>query len=144
MAYPYLDACLTDSLLDARYERRRGRRLCACGTPSSTSRLLPKGTCGKVPGPDERDRRRARAEGRGRLARAARRDVFHNIYLLGLFEEFGIVPRAGRARFAFHGRFDGQELTAALFVGGEGGLVVPSASDARGHHRDRGAAWPRR
>jgi RimJ/RimL family protein N-acetyltransferase len=57
------------------------------------------------------------------------KDSRHNIYLLGLFEEFGIVPRAGRARFAFHGRFDGQNLTAALFVGGEGGLLVPSASD---------------
>jgi hypothetical protein len=57
------------------------------------------------------------------------KDPRHNIYLLGLFEEFGIIPRAGRARFAFHGRFDGQTLTAALFVGGEGGLVVPSASD---------------
>ncbi|WP_044193357.1 GNAT family N-acetyltransferase [Hyalangium minutum] len=57
------------------------------------------------------------------------KDSTHNIYLLGLFEEFGIVPRAGRARFAFHGRFDGKNLTAALFVGGEGGLVVPSASD---------------
>jgi hypothetical protein len=58
------------------------------------------------------------------------KDSTHNIYLLGLFEEFGIVPRAGRARFAFHGRFDGGALTAALFVGGDGGLVVPSASDA--------------
>ncbi|MDY7226625.1 GNAT family N-acetyltransferase [Hyalangium rubrum] len=58
------------------------------------------------------------------------KDSTHNIYLLGLFEEFGIVPRAGRARFAFHGRFDASKnLTAALFVGGEGGLVVPSASD---------------
>ncbi len=58
------------------------------------------------------------------------KDATHNIYLLGLFEEFGIVPRAGRARFAFHGRFDAnQNLTAALFVGGDGGLVVPSASD---------------
>lgn len=57
------------------------------------------------------------------------KDSTHNIYLLGLFEEFGIVPRAGRARFAIHGRLDGKNLTAALFVGGEGGLVVPSASD---------------
>lgn len=57
------------------------------------------------------------------------KDSTHNIYLLGLFEEFGIVPRAGRAKFAFHGRFDGTNLTAALFVGGDGGLVVPSASD---------------
>jgi GNAT superfamily N-acetyltransferase len=39
------------------------------------------------------------------------------------------VPRAGRARFAFHGRLDGKVLTAALFVGGDGGLVVPSAND---------------
>ncbi|MBN1205997.1 MAG: DUF4081 domain-containing protein [Myxococcaceae bacterium] len=57
------------------------------------------------------------------------KDSTHNIYLLGLFEEFGIVPRAGRARFAFHGRFDDKGLSAALFVGGSGGLVVPSASD---------------
>jgi hypothetical protein len=58
------------------------------------------------------------------------KDTTHNIYLLGLFEEFGIVPHAGRARFSFHGRLDGKTLTAALFVGGGGGLVVPSASDA--------------
>jgi hypothetical protein len=32
--------------------------------------------------------------------------------------------------FAFYGRFDNAVLTAALFVGGQGGLVVPSASDA--------------
>jgi hypothetical protein len=58
------------------------------------------------------------------------RDSTHNIYLLGLFEEFGIVPRAGRARFSFYGRLDdNKQLTAALFVGGEGGLVVPSASE---------------
>jgi hypothetical protein len=58
------------------------------------------------------------------------KDPTHNLYLLGLFDEFGIVPHTGRARFAFHGRFDGKTLTAALFVGGDGGLVVPSASDA--------------
>jgi hypothetical protein len=58
------------------------------------------------------------------------RDPVHNLYLLGLFEEFGVVPRPGRTRFAFYGRFDGTALTAALFVGGTGGLVVPSASDA--------------
>jgi hypothetical protein len=59
------------------------------------------------------------------------KDSTHNIYLLGLFEEFGIVPNAGRARFSFYGRFDeSNSLTAALFVGGGGGLVVPSASEA--------------
>jgi GNAT superfamily N-acetyltransferase len=59
------------------------------------------------------------------------KDSKHNLYLLGLFEEFGIVPRDGRAKLAFYGRFDeNKNLTAAVFVGGEGGLVVPSASDA--------------
>ncbi|XXF79318.1 DUF4081 domain-containing protein [Myxococcaceae bacterium GXIMD 01537] len=58
------------------------------------------------------------------------RDPVHNLYLLGLFEEFGIAPRSGRMRFGFYGRFDGKALTAVVFVGGEGGLVVPSASDA--------------
>ncbi len=59
------------------------------------------------------------------------RDVFHNLYLLGLFEEFGIVPREGRRPFTFWGRFRGGELRGALFVGGEGGLLVPSAGDAQ-------------
>jgi hypothetical protein len=58
------------------------------------------------------------------------KDPIHNLYLLGLFEEFGVVPRPGRTRFGFYGRFDGKALTAAVFVGGDGGLVVPSASDA--------------
>jgi hypothetical protein len=57
------------------------------------------------------------------------KDPVHNLYLLGLLEEFGIAPR-GRVPFAFYGRFDNAVLTAALFVGGQGGLVVPSASDA--------------
>ncbi|MBI3186003.1 MAG: DUF4081 domain-containing protein [Myxococcales bacterium] len=57
------------------------------------------------------------------------REPLQNLYLLGLFEEFGVEPRPGRAHFAFHARFQGREMTAALFVGGEGGLVVPSASD---------------
>lgn len=58
------------------------------------------------------------------------RDPVHNLYLLGLFEEFGVTPRSSRTRFAFYGRFDNKVLTAVLFVGGDGGLVVPSASDA--------------
>lgn len=57
------------------------------------------------------------------------RDVAQNMYLLGLFEEFGVVPKPGRAKFAFHGRFKDGQLTAAMFVGGEGGLVVPSGTD---------------
>lgn len=55
------------------------------------------------------------------------RDVAHNLYLLGLFEEFGVVPREGRRPFTFWGRWVDGRLTAAVFVGGDGGLVVPSA-----------------
>jgi len=59
------------------------------------------------------------------------RDTAHHLYLLGLLEEFGVVsPRASRTPFGFHGRFSAQrELTAAIFVGGEGGLVVPSSGN---------------
>ncbi len=56
------------------------------------------------------------------------REPVHNLYLLGLLEEFGVVPRPGRATFALHGRFIDGALTAAVFVGGEGGMLVPSAS----------------
>src|SRR5512132_3265562 len=59
------------------------------------------------------------------------RDPPSNLYLLGLLEEFGIAAPPGRAQFSFHGHFRGDELTAAVFVGGDGGLVVPSASDER-------------
>ncbi|RYZ35662.1 MAG: DUF4081 domain-containing protein [Myxococcaceae bacterium] len=58
------------------------------------------------------------------------KDAVHNLYLLGLLEEFGIAAPVREAAFSFHGRFDSGVLTAAIFVGGEGGLVVPSASDA--------------
>ncbi len=56
------------------------------------------------------------------------RDVTHNLYLLGLMEEFGVVCGPSSVPFSFLGRFaaDG-ELTAVVFVGGNGGLVVPSA-----------------
>lgn len=58
------------------------------------------------------------------------RDAAHNMYLLGLLEEFGVVSRPPGLAFTFWGRFGAnRELTAAVFVGGEGGLVVPSASD---------------
>jgi uncharacterized protein len=57
------------------------------------------------------------------------RDVTHNLYLLGLFEDFGITPKPGRQPFTFWGRFRHRELVSAIFVGGDGGLVVPSASE---------------
>jgi uncharacterized protein len=56
------------------------------------------------------------------------REPSHNLYLLGLLEEFGIVPASGRAPFTFWGRFVSGELTAAVFVGGNGGMVVPSSN----------------
>jgi hypothetical protein len=56
------------------------------------------------------------------------RDPVQNLYLLGLFEEFGVAPKTGRPPFQFWGRFSGKELTAALFVGGGGGLVVPCSN----------------
>lgn len=56
------------------------------------------------------------------------RDAAHNLYLLGLMEEFGVVCGPNRAAFSFLGRFADGELTAVVFVGGNGGLIVPSAS----------------
>lgn len=58
------------------------------------------------------------------------RDPVHNLYLLGLMEEFGVVPAPDRASFAFYGCFTDGELAATVFVGGDGGLVVPSSSGA--------------
>lgn len=55
------------------------------------------------------------------------KDPTHNLYLLGVLEEFGIVCDPDRAPFAFHGRFTETELTGVVFVGGTGGLVIPSA-----------------
>ncbi len=63
----------------------------------------------------------------GALRAMLSRDTTHNMYLLGLMEEFGVVSNA-RAPFTFFGRFFDGELTAALFVGSGGGLLVPSAS----------------
>lgn len=56
------------------------------------------------------------------------KDPVHNLYLLGVMEEFGVVCQPDRAQFAFWGRFLQAELTAVVFVGGAGGLVIPSAS----------------
>jgi hypothetical protein len=56
------------------------------------------------------------------------KEPVQNLYLLGVFEEFGIQPKPGRANFAFWGRFSGRELNSAIFVGGGGGLVVPCAN----------------
>jgi len=65
-------------------------------------------------------------EDAGLLRAFLTRDATHNMYALGILEEFGIAPHAGRT---FWGRFWGRDLAAVLFVGGEGGLLVPSASD---------------
>lgn len=56
------------------------------------------------------------------------REPAHNLYLLGILEDYGIAPKAGHPAFAFHGRFVDADLTAALFIGGRGSLMVPSAS----------------
>src|SRR5436190_23767759 len=56
------------------------------------------------------------------------REPAHNLYLLGLLEDFGVTARPGRPPFNFYGRFVDDELTAAVFVGGDGALMVPSAS----------------
>jgi uncharacterized protein len=61
------------------------------------------------------------------------RDPVHHLYLLGLLEEFGVQPRPGPAGCAFWGRLEADgALTGALFVGGEGGLLVPGSLDAAG------------
>lgn len=56
------------------------------------------------------------------------KDTLHNLYLLGLVEEFGVVGDSTHFPFSFYGRFDEGQLTAVLFVGGSGGLIIPSAS----------------
>lgn len=56
------------------------------------------------------------------------REPAHNLYLLGILEDYGIVAKPQHPPFHFHGRFVDAELTAALFVGGPGALLVPSAS----------------
>jgi hypothetical protein len=58
------------------------------------------------------------------------RDPTHNLYLLGVMEEFGVVCGPDRVPFSFWGRLLNDELTAVVFVGGNGGLVIPSASSA--------------
>ena len=65
----------------------------------------------------------------GALRTLLSHDLLHNLYLLGLLEEFGIVCDPERAPFRYVGRFsEAGELAAVVFVGGNGGLVVPSAS----------------
>lgn len=70
------------------------------------------------------------------------KDVPHHMYLLGLLEEFGIHSQPGPGAFTWWGRFSNGALTAAMFVGGTGGLVVPSAhsvdelSDIARHVKD--------
>lgn len=62
------------------------------------------------------------------------RDVKQHLYLLGLLEDFGLEASDPRAPHAFYGRLDGDALTAVLFVGGNGGLVVPSQGDPSHFH----------
>lgn len=59
------------------------------------------------------------------------REPASNLYLLGVLEEFGIGPGTPAAPFAFHGAKHAGQLTAAIFVGGNGGLVIPSCGDER-------------
>ena len=66
------------------------------------------------------------SEDAGLLRAFLARDAAHNMYALGILEEFGIAPQQGRV---FWGRFWGRDLSAVLFVGGEGGLLLPSTSD---------------
>src|SRR5689334_17971793 len=56
------------------------------------------------------------------------REPAHNLYLLGILEDYGIVSKGSHPPFQFHGRFVDSELTATVFVGGSGSLIVPSAS----------------
>lgn len=57
------------------------------------------------------------------------KDAAQNMYLLGFFEEFGVVPRPGCAPFVYFGRFKDDALVAVLFIGGDGALVVPACND---------------
>lgn len=59
------------------------------------------------------------------------REPAHNLYLLGILEDYGVVSSNAAAPFAFYGRLIDGALTAVVFVGGNGGLVVPSASPAQ-------------
>lgn len=64
----------------------------------------------------------------GALRALLTKDPAHNLHLLGLLEEFGFVTPADHGRFAYYGVTRGDELTAALFVGNGGSLVVPAAT----------------
>lgn len=60
------------------------------------------------------------------------RDPGQHLYLLGLLEDFGAAAREGRGAFAFYGRTEGGVVTDAVFVGGAGALVVPTATSPLG------------
>jgi hypothetical protein len=56
-------------------------------------------------------------------------DPAQHLFLLGLLEEYGLVSSPTGPPFSWHGaRLDGA-LKAVLFVGGDGGLVVPACSE---------------
>lgn len=67
------------------------------------------------------------------------KDVRQHLYLLGLLEEFGLGGPG--AAHGFWGRFEEGALSAVLFVGGAGGLLVPSASEP-GHFAPLSEALP--
>src|SRR4051794_9144864 len=120
----------------SRLPRRRGRW--RCGTHSGMS---PTGTegrqeAGRLTCPRVRSAMTFTVEPLGpwdvpALRAMLAKDATHHLYLLGVLEEFGVVSRPQRIPFAFYGRFTAQrELCAVVFVGGDGGLLVPSSSDA--------------
>lgn len=64
----------------------------------------------------------------GALRALLTKDPAHNLHFLGLLEEFGFVTPSDDGRFAYYGFQRQGELTAALFVGNRGSLVVPAAT----------------
>ncbi len=54
-------------------------------------------------------------------------DAVHNMYLLGVLEEYGVEGTA-QSPFSFWGRFENGTLTALVFVGGAGELVIPAVA----------------
>lgn len=61
------------------------------------------------------------------------REPSPNLYLLGILEEFGVASTPASGSFTFWGSFQEGELAAAVFVGGSGGLIVPSAHPSALH-----------
>lgn len=64
----------------------------------------------------------------GALRALLTKDPAHNLHFLGLLEEFGFVAPGDDGQFAYYGYPRDGELTAALFVGNRGSLIVPAAT----------------